>query len=138
MESRFDILSFVKRLGRYLSELTSGDAASSDDALIEAAADRLEDKSEAMRAEFKEVLRALNADIDAYHANRVDLEASGLRPAEWLEGKVERTVREIVPDADDAMIDEARRAVEKGLLDDDAMLADAVENEMKDVDTKNG
>lgn len=136
MESRFDILSFVKRLARYLKELTSGDAARSDDALIEAAADRLEDKSDATRAEFKEVLRALNADIDAYHANRADLEASGLRSAEWLEGKVERTVREIVPDADEALVDEARKAVEKGLFEDDAMLADALGEEMKDVDVK--
>lgn len=136
MESRFDILSFVKRLARYLSELTSGEAARSDDALIEAAADRLEDRSDATRAEFKEVLRALNADIDAYHANRADLEASGLRPAEWLEGKVERTVREIVPDADDALVDEARKAVENGLFEEDAMLADALGEEMKDVDVK--
>ena len=69
-------------------------------------------------------------------AKTVLLEASGLRPAEWLEGKVERTVREIVPDADDALVDEARKAVENGLFEEDAMLADALGEEMKDVDVK--
>jgi len=45
-------------------------------------------------------------------------------------------VREIVPDADDALVDEARKAVENGLFEEDAMLADALGEEMKDVDVK--
>ena len=87
--------------------------------------------------EEKNTIIEILEEIDLEHKLKDELVASGLEPGEWLEQELEKTTKELYPDATPEDIDMVKKEVARGMEEEIALEAECLEEETTGIPAEN-
>lgn len=87
--------------------------------------------------EEKNTIIEILEEIDLEHKLKDELVASGLEPGEWLEQELEKTTKELYPDATPEDIDMVKKEVARGMEEEIALEAECLEEETTGIPSEN-